>query len=290
MALKLQSSVVESGPDNDIEDSYRLHRRFDRMGRLVGDRAMERLLGSQVTVIGLGGVGSHAAEALVRSGVGRVTLVDFDRVCITNTNRQLQAMKGEIGKHKSEVLAERLRRINPQAVIESVTRFYNADSSEEILSLGADWIVDAIDNVTAKCHLLSECREWGQAVVCSTGAAGRMDPTSILTADLSETIVDPLAASVRKMLRSRHDFPSTGSFGVPSVYSTEPVAAPKELHYDQGKGFRCVCPGGKNAFHSCEDRNVIHGTAGFVTGAFGLVTASLVVRSLVAEVTEVADA
>jgi len=283
MALKLQESAPKSGPDNDVEDRYRLHRRFDRMGRLVGDLAMERLLGSHVTVIGLGGVGSHAAEALVRSGVGRVTLVDFDRVCITNSNRQLQAMRGEIGRHKSEVLAERLVRINPQAVIEPVTRFYNADSSEDILGLGADWVLDAIDNVTAKCHLLATCREQGQPIACSTGASGRMDPTSVATADLADTIVDPLAASVRKILRQKHGFPSQGPFGIPAVFSKEPVAPPQELSYDEGEGFRCVCPGGKNEFHSCEDRNVIHGTAGFVTGTFGMTAASLVVRSLVAD-------
>ncbi len=271
---------TKSMPNNDVEDDYRLHRRFDRMGRLIGDGGMSRLFKSHVMVIGLGGVGSHAAEALVRSGVGRVTLVDFDKVCITNTNRQIQAMKGMIGKYKAPVLAERLQRINPQAQVDAEITFYNEANSEKLLAMNPDYIIDAIDNVTAKCHLLATCRAKGIPVVCSTGASGRMDPTSLHTGDLSETRIDPLAATVRKVLRQNYDFPREGHFGIPAVYSIEPVAMPQELHYDEGQGFRCVCPGGANNFHSCENRNVIYGTAGFVTGTFGLTCASLVVRAL----------
>ena len=267
-------------PTNDVEDTYRLHRRFDRMGRLVGDGGMKSLFASHVMVIGLGGVGSHAAESLVRSGVGKVTLVDFDKVCITNTNRQLQAMKGMVGKYKATVLAERLRKINPQAQVDDAVAFYNAPNSEELLGLAPDYVVDAIDNVTAKCHLLATCIEKGIPVVSSTGASGRMDPTSIQTADLAETRNDPLAAMVRKLLRQNYNFPREGKFGIPSVFSVESISMPEELHYDEGKGFRCVCPGGANNFHSCDNRNIIYGTAGFVTGTFGLTCASLVVRGL----------
>lgn len=270
----------QSSSTNDVEDAYRLHRRFDRMGRLVGDGGMKTLFSSHVMVIGLGGVGSHAAEAIVRSGVGRVTLVDFDKVCITNTNRQLQAMKGMVGKYKATVLAERLQKINPQAVIEESITFYNEPNSELLLALKPDMVVDAIDNVTAKCHLLATCKERGIPVISSTGASGRMDPTSIRTADLAATRNDPLAATVRKVLRQDYDFPREGDFGIQAVFSMEPITMPEELHYDEGKGFRCVCPGGTNNFQSCESRNVIYGTAGFVTGAFGLTCASLVVRSL----------
>ena len=281
--MEIHPSAPPSLPTNDVEDSYRLHRRFDRMGRLVGDGGMKTLFSSHVMVIGLGGVGSHAAEALVRSGVGKVTLVDFDKVCITNTNRQLQAMKGKVGKYKSSVLSERLQQINPQAEVVDCIEFYNADSSERLLGMNPDYVIDAIDNVTAKCHLLSSCRERGIPVVSSTGASGRMDPTSIQTSDLASTRIDPLAATVRKLLRQQYDFPRTGEFGVQAVFSTEPIAMPQELHYDEGKGFRCVCPGGANNFHSCENRNVIYGTAGFVTGTFGLTCASLVVRGLLSE-------
>ena len=265
-----------------IEDDYRLHRRFDRMGRLVGDPAMNALLGSHVVVIGLGGVGSFAAEALVRSGIGRLTIVDFDRVCITNSNRQLQAMKGTIGERKADVLAERLQLINPQAIIEPVRAFYNHATSDAILGASKpDYVVDAIDNVTAKCFLLAQCKSLGIPVICSTGASGRIDPTAIATADLADTTVDPLAASVRKILRREHDFPRQGKFGIKAVFSTEPARQPRELIYDEGKGFKCVCPGGTNPYHACDNRNMIYGTAGFVTGTFGMVCASLVVQAIV---------
>ena len=143
-----------------------------------------------------------------------------------------------------------------------------------------DFVVDAIDNVTAKCHLLATCKARGIAVVSSLGAAGRIDPTQVRVVDLADTTIDPLADAVRRALRQKYDFPPTGPFGIPAVYSTEPPAQPSELHYDGGEGFRCVCPGGTNDFHSCEERRVIYGTAGFVTGAFGLTCASVVVRAL----------
>lgn len=264
----------------DRETAYRLHRRFDRIGRLVGDSAMERLLGAHVMVVGLGGVGSFAVEALARSGVGRLSLVDFDRVCVTNTNRQLQAVATAVAKPKATVLAERVRAINPQATAQPVPLFYSAKSCDEILGARPDWVVDAIDNVTAKCHLLATCRARRIPVVSSTGASGRMDPTQLRVVDLAETAIDPLADAVRRTLRQKYDFPPKGPFGIPAVYSTEPPATPRELTYDGGDGFRCVCPGGANEFHSCEERRVIYGTAGFVTGAFGLACASVVVRAL----------
>ncbi|MCA9563583.1 MAG: tRNA threonylcarbamoyladenosine dehydratase [Myxococcales bacterium] len=263
-----------------VEDRYYLHRRFDRMGRLVGDQGMGRLFASTVMVIGLGGVGSWAAESLMRSGVGRLVVVDFDAVCVTNTNRQLQAMRHTVGKPKAAVLSERLRQINPQAEVIPIEKFYNADSSDELLDSKPDFVVDAIDNVTAKCHLLAHARERGIPIVSSGGASGRMDPTQIRTADLADTSRDPLTASVRKILRQQYGFPSDGPFDIPAVYSLERPTPPVDLHYDQGKGFRCVCPGGANEFHSCERRSVIYGTSSFVTGAFGLACASLIVRSL----------
>lgn len=268
------------GDAAEDENAYRLHRRFDRMGRLVGESMMERLLGSHVMIIGVGGVGSFAAESLARSGIGRLTLVDFDRVCVTNTNRQLQAMKGTVGKAKAHVLAERLRLINPQADVRPLLRFYDAGTAAAILGQGPDYVVDAIDNITAKCHLLATCKRLGLPVVCATGAAGRLDPTAITIGDLADTRIDPLAQEVRKILRQKYDFPQSGPFGIPAVYSTERPRPPVELHYDEGTGFRCVCPGGKNEFHSCDERRLIYGTASFVTGSFGLGCASVVVRAL----------
>jgi tRNA A37 threonylcarbamoyladenosine dehydratase len=260
------------------ETKYVMHRRFDRMGRLVGDEAMEKLFNTHVMVLGLGGVGSWAAESLARSGVGRMTIVDFDEICITNANRQLHALQGLVGKKKATVMAERLRKINPQAQINEHVLFYNEENSETILSAKPDYIIDAIDNLTAKCHLLATCRKLGIPVITSAGAAARLDPLAVELKDLAETHTDPLAHQVRKILRSRHEFPAKGEFGIPCVFSTEIPMMPEELHYDQGKGFQCVCPQGQNNLHSCDKRNRIYGTASFVTGNFGLVMASWVIR------------
>jgi tRNA A37 threonylcarbamoyladenosine dehydratase len=267
---------------DDGETRYRLHRRFDRIGRLVGDGGMARLFEARVTVIGLGGVGSFAVEALARSGIGRLRLVDFDRVCVTNSNRQLQALSGTIARSKALVLAERLRQINPQVEAEAVPHFYSARTADALLAGPPDFVVDAIDNVTAKCHLLATCRARGIPVVSSMGASGRLDPTRVVTCDLADTKVDPLADAVRRTLRKKYAFPQTGPFGIAAVCSPEPPADPHELTYDGGEGFRCVCPGGTNDFHSCEERRVIYGTAAFVTGTFGLACASVVVRRLAA--------
>ncbi|HNF96815.1 MAG TPA: tRNA threonylcarbamoyladenosine dehydratase [Pseudomonadota bacterium] len=273
------TSLPES---DDGETRYRLHRRFDRMGRLVGDEKMERLFASHVLVIGVGGVGSFAAESLLRSGIGQLTLVDFDRVCVTNTNRQLQAMRGTVGKLKAQVLAERLALVNPQAKVSVISRFYDSATSELILDRDPrpDFVIDAIDNITAKCHLIAACKQRGLPLVSSMGAAGRCDPTAIRIGDLADTRICPLAQEVRKILRTKFAFPQEGLFGIPSVFSVEKPRDPIDLHYDDGMGFACVCPGGKNEHHSCEERRVIYGTTSYVTGSFGLFCASVVVNSL----------
>lgn len=263
------------------ENKYVLHRRFDRMGRLVGDAAMEKLFNTHVMVIGLGGVGSWAAESLARSGVGRLTVIDFDEICITNANRQLHALQGLVGKKKAQIMAERLRKINPQAQIKEHVLFYNEQNSETILSEKPDYIIDAIDNLTAKCHLISTCKKLGIPVITSGGAAARLDPMSVKLKDLAETHSDPLAHQVRKILRTKHEFPREGQFGVPCVFSDEIPMMPEELKYDNGEGFKCVCPQGQNDVHSCDNRRMIYGTASFVTGSFGLSMASWVVRQVV---------
>ena len=262
------------------EDTYTLHRRFDRMGRLVGDDNMKKLFGTHVMIIGLGGVGSWAAESIARSGVGKITLIDFDEICITNANRQLHALQGMVGKHKSDVMAERLQKINPQAQVVSLPLFYNKDTSEEILSHQPDYIIDCIDNLTAKTHLLNECRTRNLKVITSGGASGKMDPTRIQIIDLAKTYVDPMAMNVRKILRQEYNFPKEKFFNIPCVFSDEVPMQPIELKYDLGQGFKCVCPQGQNDLHSCLHRNVIYGTASFLTGAFGLVMASWVVRQI----------
>lgn len=262
------------------EVTYKLHRRFDRMARLLGEDPMHTLGQSRVCIIGLGGVGSFACEALARSGIGYLKLVDFDRVCATNTNRQIHALHEHIGKYKAHILADRVRAINPQCQVEPVTLFYNERNASAILDSPFDYVVDAIDNLTAKCHLLANLKEKNIPVVSSTGASGRMDPTAIRIADLAHTQVDPFAEATRKTLRRKYGFPSKrGAFGIQAVYSLEHPISPKSLNYDQ-HGFNCVCPGGKNEHHSCEERHIIYGTASFVTGAFGLACASVVIQTL----------
>ncbi len=270
-----------SSTDSEFE-TYRLHRRFDRMGRLVGDDAMKKLMSSHVMVIGLGGVGSWAVEALMRSGVGEVTLVDFDEICITNTNRQLHALTGLVGQNKADVLAERMRRINPLAKVNAVVKFYAKNTAEEIFARRPDFVIDAIDNVTAKCNLIARCRAEGIPIVVSTGSAGRMDPTQLRVTDLAETEIDPLAKAVRRILRQEYGFAEKGPFGVQAVFSFEPPTLPYELAYDDGKGFKCVCPQGENNLNTCDAKNIILGNASFATGAFGLACASHVVRQLIA--------
>ncbi len=272
-----------SGMTEKELETYKLHRRFDRIGRLIGDEKMQRLMDSHVMILGLGGVGSWAAESIARSGVGRITLVDFDEICVTNFNRQLHAVNKMVGSQKAVVMSDRLQQINPGAKVNAITKFYSAETAEEIFTVRPHFVIDAIDNVTAKCHLLKFCRDKMIPLVCSTGSGGRMDPTQVKVTDLNLTDTDPLARELRKILRQKYDFPlETGiPWGVPAVYSSEPYTDPVELHYDGGKGFQCVCPQGDNPYFTCDRRNVIMGNASFVTGTFGLVCASVAIRALI---------
>lgn len=264
----------------EVQAPFRLHRRFDRLGRLYGDDAIERLCRAHVLVIGLGGVGSFAVESLARSGLGRLTLVDFDRVCVTNTNRQLQALSVNVAKRKADVLAERIGLIDPRLEVTSLPVFYGPTTANRILRSDIDFVIDATDNVSAKCHLLAECRERALRVVTTLGSAGRLDPLAVTTSDLAKTKGDPLAGDVRHVLRHKYGFPMRGSFGIQAVWSRELARDPMALAYDGDEGFRCVCPGGKNEHHSCEERVLVRGSASFVTGTFGLVAASVVVNAI----------
>jgi len=255
------------------------HRRFDRTARLLGDAGVARLARSTVTVFGVGGVGSFAAEALVRSGVGRVILVDYDRICVTNVNRQLHAQKGTLGKPKVAVMAERLRNINPDAVIEARAEFYSAETSARLLVPEPDVVIDAIDNMAAKMHLIATCRSGRLRCVSAMGAAARLDPTAVRVGDLSETRVDPFARDLRRTLRKKHAIDCTRHVGVWAVYSEEAPISPQALAYDDG-AFRCVCPGGDNGRNDCEHRNRIEGSAAFVPSVFGATAASLAVKLL----------
>lgn len=264
------------------ESTYKTHRRFDRAARLIGEPGLHALMASRVVIFGMGGVGSFAAESLARSGVGSLSLVDFDDVCVTNSNRQLHALKGNIGKSKAAVMAERLRLVSPTASVEAVHQFYSADTSELLLSGQVDFVVDAIDNLTAKAHLLATCVARGIPVVSCMGAAARLDPTRVRVTDLADTEVCPFARDVRNILRKKHGFTieKNEPTGILAVSSFEPPIDPSPLTYDEGQGFVCVCPNKDNGLQSCDRRARIDGSMSFVTGTFGLVAASVVVRSL----------
>jgi tRNA A37 threonylcarbamoyladenosine dehydratase len=261
--------------------AQRVPRRFERNARLFGAQGVEALAKAHVMVFGLGGVGSWAAEALARGGIGRLTLVDFDQVCITNVNRQLPARQDTVGAFKADLMAERLALINPAARFEAVREFYNAENAERLLPVtGVSFVLDAVDNVKAKLHLLARCLTLKVPVVSCMGAGGRLDPTLVRVTDLFESHTDQFAKDVRKFLRIKHAIPATTEpTGILAVWSTERPRDPIEVT-GEGCGFSCACPGGRNDFHSCEHRHQINGTAGFVTSVFGMVAAGVVIRRL----------
>ncbi len=254
-------------------------RRWDRFVRLVGDEGVKNCLASHVTIFGLGGVGGYVAESLARSAVGRMTIVDFDDVCVTNVNRQIQAFPATVGQSKSALLAERLRAVNPDAVIDPIQAFYDPNSSDALLTPKPHFVVDAIDNVSAKVHLLMTCLERGIPVVSVTGAGARWDPTQVRVADLSETKVDPLARIIRKEFGKR-GIDTSKHVRLPVVYSEEEVRQPEMPTWDAEVGFQCICPHKEDSPHACEKRRVIYGTASFVTSAFAAAASSVVVRAL----------
>lgn len=280
MQLEPASSPPRTrSPDAPAGGPFRLHRRFDRAGRLIGEAGMRRLQEAKVVVFGLGGVGSYAVEGLVRSGVGNLTLVDFDVVCVTNSNRQLHATVSTVGKAKAELMAQRCKAINPECRVTPIVDFYREETSLQMLAGEWSYVVDAIDNIKAKLHLLNQCVQRKIPVVSSMGAAGRLDPTYVRVDDLCETHMDPLAKDVRKLLKRKHGLDTNKPTGITAVFSIEPRRDPIDLKYDEAQGgFACVCPHGQNEFHSCESRNQIDGSVAFVTSIFGMQMAGVVVR------------
>jgi tRNA threonylcarbamoyladenosine dehydratase len=251
-------------------DSY--HARFGALQRLFGGEGVRRLRASHVAVIGLGGVGSWAVESLARSGLGSLTLVDLDDICIGNVNRQLHALDGEFGKPKADVLAARVRAINPECTVHPLRLFFTNSTAEEILKPTFDFILDAIDSPSKKRLLLSRCRNKGLPVITVGASAGRCDPLAVRIADLAVTSHDRLLQEVRKKLRVRDGFPRNGPFNVPCVYSTEEPVYPSK---DGG-----VCVRREPAQDARLDCETGFGTASFVTGAFGLAAASHIVRTI----------
>lgn len=260
----------------------RIHRRWDRFVRLVGDDGIRKLLSSHVTIIGLGGVGGYVAEALARSAVGRLTLVDFDDVCLTNVNRQIQAFPATVGQSKAQLLAARVQAIHPEAWVDPVQAFFEASTAEAILTPRPDFVVDAIDNVTSKVLLLETCLRAGIPVISITGAGARLDPTQVRVDDLSRSKVDPLARILRKELAKR-GIGQNGDAGIPVVYSEELVREPEVPEWDRDKGFQCICPHREDSPHACEKRRIIYGTATFMTAAFAMAASAWVVKHLTAK-------
>lgn len=254
--------------------------RFERCTRLFGRAGMERLAGSNVSIFGLGGVGSYVAEGLARSGVGHITLVDFDRVCITNVNRQLHALSGTVGEYKAGVMGARLRIIAPKADVRVFTEFYDKDTSGRLLTPQPDMVVDCIDNVTAKMHLVATCVALDIPIVTVLGSGGKVDPTAVRVVPLASTHMDPLGRALRKHIRRKHSVTEEQLGRVMAVFSDEPVARPIVDHAGPVCGVDCVCPGSDNIHHTCRKRHVILGSAVFVTAVFGMAAASAAVRML----------
>lgn len=249
--------------------------RFGGVARLYGRGALARLAAAHVCVIGLGGVGSWTVEALARSGIGALTLVDLDDLCVTNVNRQIHALEGTIGRPKAEVLAERVRLIHPGCRVEARVEFFADSSADRILGAARfDYVVDAIDSLKNKLLAIVRCRAEGLRIVTVGGAGGRSDPTQVRIDDLAFSERDPLLRYVRKRLRERHGFSRdvTEHWGVPCVHSMEHPVYP---HRDGTTGSRPEADA--DAAINCTTGV---GTASFVTGAFGFAAASVVVRAL----------
>lgn len=209
--------------------------RFGGIERLYGEQGLAAFQKAHVAVIGIGGVGSWAAEALARSGISEITLFDMDDICISNTNRQIHAKSSSVGKMKVDVMASRLKDINPEILVHPVHAFITPKNLTEHLSKKFDYVFEATDSVNAKTAIIAHCVRNKIKIITSGGAGGQLDPTQISVADLSKTIQDPLLAKVRNNLRRLHGFTRNPKrrFRVDAVYSTEP------LRYDQGDGTVC---------------------------------------------------
>lgn len=257
--------------------------RFGGVRRVYGAGAVARLRGAHLMVVGLGGVGSWSVEALARSGIGALTLVDLDDVCLSNVNRQLPALDGTIGRPKAEVLAERVRAIHPGCRVTPVLEFLTADSVERLLSSPPDGpplagVLDAIDRVVNKCVLIHGCRERGIPVVSCGAAGGRRDASRIRVEDLARVTHDRLLGGVRKRLRQEHGFPrGDRRMGVECVFSPEEPVFPRE------DGTVCDTPaaGGDSGIRRLNCNSGM-GSSVFVTGTFGLVAAGRLVDRLLA--------
>ncbi|MDD6072479.1 MAG: tRNA threonylcarbamoyladenosine dehydratase [Clostridiales bacterium] len=245
---------------------------FSRTEILFGQEAMNRLENSRVAVFGIGGVGGYTVEALVRSGVGAIDLIDDDKVCLTNLNRQIIATRKTIGKYKTDVMQERILEINPDCKVEVHKCFYLPENKDDFDFTKYDYIVDAVDTVTAKIQLVMEAQEKEVPIISSMGAGNKLNPAEFEVADIYKTSVCPLAKVMRRELKKR------GVKKLKVVYSKEKPIRPIE---DMAISCRtnCICPPG--AQHTCTERRAIPGSTAFVPSVVGMIIASEVIKDLV---------
>jgi tRNA threonylcarbamoyladenosine dehydratase len=249
--------------------------RFQGIDRLYGRGSALRLARAHVCVVGVGGVGSWAVEALARSGVGSLTLIDADDLCLSNTNRQLPALDGGYGRPKVQVMAERVRAINPHARVHALERFLTPSTLDELLDRGYDLVLDACDAFRVKLETVAWCRRRKLPLVVVGSAGGRVDPTRVRVRDLSRTEHDAMLSLIRKKLRQDFAFPRNPDryFGVPAVYSLENVRYPQSdgsvcgTRPEGDEGFRLDCGGGL-------------GSATHITGAFAFAAVGRVLEKL----------
>lgn len=244
---------------------------FSRSQLVFGAEAMEKLASSRVAIFGIGGVGGYTAEALVRSGVGAVDLVDDDRVCLTNLNRQIMATRSTVGKYKVEVARDRLLDINPKCQITTHQTFFMPDTKDQFDFSQYDYVVDAIDTVTGKKEIILCAREAGVPVISCMGAGNKVEASAFRVADIYETKVCPLARVMRKICRQN------GIDHLKVVYSEEEPLPPQE---DMAISCRnhCICPPG--TARKCTQRRAIPGSTAFAVAAAGMILAGEVVKDL----------
>lgn len=239
---------------------------FSRTELLLGKPALERLSGCRVAVFGIGGVGGYVCEALARSGVGTLDLIDDDKVCLSNINRQIIATTKTVGKYKTEVMKERILDINPEAVVNTYNCFFLPENASDFPFDKYDYVVDAIDTVTAKIELVMQCNKAGVPIMSSMGAGNKLDPTMFRVADIYKTNMDPLAKVMRRELRKR------GIKKLKVVYSEEKPILPAGVQNDCGE------PAETDSGHT--SRRSIPGSTAFVPSVAGLIIAGEVIRDL----------
>ncbi|MCI6487549.1 MAG: tRNA threonylcarbamoyladenosine dehydratase [Clostridiales bacterium] len=246
---------------------------FSRTQLLLGQEGMEKLFQARVAVFGIGGVGGYTVEALARSGVGTLDLIDDDRICLTNLNRQIFATRKTVGQYKVDIAQQRILEINPKAVVHTYKTFYAPQTAELFDFSQYDYVVDAIDTVTGKLELVEQAEKAGVPIISSMGAGNKMDPTAFEVADIYETSVCPLARVMRKELKKR------GIKKLKVVYSKEPPMTPID---DMAISCRtnCICPPG--TARKCTQRRQVPGSNAFVPSVVGLIIAGEVVKDLTA--------